>query len=373
MRLLIPDNPPESAELLRLITQSCEKQDFPVYIVGGYVRDLILGRAVSDFDIVIEGDAIQAGKRLVREYGGKLTSYPPFGTAKWILPEEVTGLNPERGEIDLVSARKEVYPAPAALPVVSLSDMKDDLFRRDFSVNALALRLDGAHKGDLLDLYHGQEDIEKGLIRVLHGRSFEDDPTRMFRAVRFEKRLSFEIEPETLAQLERSLRWIRDVSGPRIAHELRLILKEKECFGMFERLDALGVLRSVHPVLEGCGDPACWFARLTKNDLDSLSRRLQLSASAQKTLWGAAFLEQNPPCGKPSEITLLFEKVPDPSLKIFERIHPEQSGNIRMFREVWHGIKSPIDGRELIARGMTPGPEIAERIQRARCEAIDGN
>lgn len=373
MRLLIPDDPPESAELLRLITRSCEKQDFPVYIVGGYVRDLILGRAVSDFDIVIEGDAIRTGKRLVQEYGGKLTSYPPFGTAKWILPQDVTGLNPERGEIDLVSARKETYPAPAALPVVSLSDMKDDLFRRDFSVNALALRLDGPHKGEVLDLYRGREDIANGLIRVLHDRSFEDDPTRMFRAVRFEKRLSFMIEPETLAQLSRSLKWLKDVSGPRIAHELRLIRKEKECFAVLDRLDALGVLRSVHPVLEGCGDPASWFGRLTKEALDSLSGRLQLSANAQKTLWGAAFLEQNPPRGKPSEITLLFEKVPESSLEIFERIHPEQSGNIRMFREVWHGIRSPIDGRELIARGMTPGPEIADAIQRARCEAIDGN
>ncbi|HZW05011.1 MAG TPA: CBS domain-containing protein, partial [Anaerolineaceae bacterium] len=201
--------PPARLAFLKLIAEQAHYQRQAIYIVGGFVRDLILGRPSLDFDIVVEGDAISLARTLEKKFGGRLVTHSRFGTAKWkingvraALVHRLPGIDSVEPEdlpesLDLISARNEFYEKPTALPVVESGNIKLDLHRRDFTINTLAMRLDGRHYGDLYDYWGGLNDLEKGQVRVLHSLSFVDDPTRMLRAVRFEQRFGFRIEART--------------------------------------------------------------------------------------------------------------------------------------------------------------------------------
>ena len=177
--------------LLKLTAEIAYEQKAALYIVGGFVRDLILERPSQDFDLVVEGDAIALARQLQERYGGRLTTHARFGTAKWMIanirPELARMLNqPENASdlpefLDLISARTEFYTHPTALPTVERGSIKLDLHRRDFTINTLALRLDGSHYGELHDYWGGLNDLREGLVRVLHSLSFVDDPTRMLQ------------------------------------------------------------------------------------------------------------------------------------------------------------------------------------------------
>jgi tRNA nucleotidyltransferase (CCA-adding enzyme) len=212
--------------LLTAIAQAAYEKRNALYIVGGFVRDLLLERPSLDFDLVVEGDAISLGRMLVKEYGGRITSHARFGTAKWFLADIRNTLvrdlrsdetaNQDRelepsdlpDYIDLISARTEFYTHPTALPTVQRGSIKLDLHRRDFTINTLALRLDGYHYGTLYDYWGGLNDLRQRLVRCLHSLSFVDDPTRMLRAIRFEQRFSFRIEERTLHLLTEALQLI---------------------------------------------------------------------------------------------------------------------------------------------------------------------
>jgi tRNA nucleotidyltransferase (CCA-adding enzyme) len=251
--------------LLKIIASAAHEQHLPIYVVGGFVRDLLLERPSLDFDIVVEGDAISLAKILANRYGGRVTTHTRFGTAKWYLPENIDLENRAAHQhvsdaldefgylpdfIDLISARTEFYTEPTALPTVVNSSIKLDLHRRDFTINTLALRLDGAHYGELFDYWGGLNDLRIGLVRVLHSLSFIDDPTRMLRAVRYEKRYRFEIEPRTLNLLTEALPLLARVTGERLLAEFEHIFDETEAFEMLNRLETLGMLRAIHPDLE---------------------------------------------------------------------------------------------------------------------------
>jgi tRNA nucleotidyltransferase (CCA-adding enzyme) len=251
---------PTVLHLLKLVAQHAEKENAALYIVGGFVRDLLLGAPSVDFDLVVEGNAIQLAQSLAAEFGGRVSSHKRFGTAKWALehdhPNFLAALNREHltsGEIpsslDLVSARTEFYRHPTALPSVERGSIKLDLHRRDFSINTLALRLDGRHYGDVLDHWGGGRDLRDGFIRVLHSLSFIDDPTRMLRAVRLEQRLGFHIEPRTLELLQEALPLLDRVSGDRIRNELDSIFEEQQVKAIMQRLDELGLLSAIHSKL----------------------------------------------------------------------------------------------------------------------------
>ncbi|MCB1602931.1 MAG: CCA tRNA nucleotidyltransferase, partial [Xanthomonadales bacterium] len=185
--------------------------NMPCYLVGGFVRDLLLKQPVNDFDFVVEGDAIKLGKQLVKTFGGKLTPHFKFHTAIWHLPST---FNLQPATLDLITARKEMYEKPGALPTVTPSNIEDDLRRRDFTINAMAVRLDGEGFGEVLDPLDGQADLERGVIRVLHPNSFMDDPTRIFRAIRYEGRYSFTLEPSTLEGINlEALKVLSSLSG----------------------------------------------------------------------------------------------------------------------------------------------------------------
>ena len=255
------DVPPGSLRLLELVSHEAAEIGFPIYIVGGFVRDLILRKPSPDFDIVVEGDAIQLAHILAATYGGKVTSHKKFGTAKWWplkknsldvngeLPINRQDQNDIPSTLDLISARTEFYEKPTALPTIKQSSIKLDLHRRDFSINTMAVRLDGSHFGDVYDYWGGLNDLENGLVRVLHSLSFVDDPTRMLRAVRFEKRFNFTIEERTLELLHEAVAILDEVSGDRIRHELDQIFSEENAADMLQRLDELGILAQIHKSL----------------------------------------------------------------------------------------------------------------------------
>jgi tRNA nucleotidyltransferase (CCA-adding enzyme) len=238
-------------DLLKRASALAQQMDYPLYVVGGFVRDLLLGEPTLDMDLVVEGDAIRLARRLGREIGVRTRSHKRFGTAKLILE----GREEEFGVpfLDFAAARLEFYAYSAALPEIEHSSIKADLHRRDFTINTLALRLDSGHYGQLLDFYGGEQDLRDGLIRVLHSLSFIEDPTRVMRAARFEQRLGFAIEPRTAELIDNALPMLSRVTGERIRHELYLILREREPERALCRLDGLNVLTEIHSNLS-CGD-----------------------------------------------------------------------------------------------------------------------
>ncbi len=253
--------PPIRLTLLKTITSEAGKLNMPVYLVGGFVRDLLLGLPSTDFDLVVEGNAIKLAHNLAARYGGKVVSHDRFGTAQWKLTPEVRAKlpaieNPDftltdnlPDTIDLVSARMEYYERPTALPTVEHGSIKMDLHRRDFTINTLAMRLDGMHYGEIVDHWGGVDDLRAGLIRVLHPLSFIDDPTRMLRAIRFEIRFGFHLEERTSQLLIDAQPLLEQVSGSRIRHELDLIFGEKELIKVLQRAHDLKLLAGIHPEL----------------------------------------------------------------------------------------------------------------------------
>jgi len=250
---------PGQFSLLKLISISASDLNTPIYLVGGFVRDLILNSPSPDLDFVVEGDALQLASLLAERYGGKVTSHKKFGTAKWwplgtgsdvsskkipLLADQISDLPPT---IDLISARTEFYEKPTALPTVKKGSIKLDLHRRDFTINTMAVRLDNSHFGDIYDHWGGLNDLNQKKIRVLHSLSFVDDPTRMLRAIRFEQRFRFDIEKRTLELFQEATPLLDEVSGDRIRHELDQILVEDKAIAMLSRISKLGLFAHIHP------------------------------------------------------------------------------------------------------------------------------
>jgi len=255
-------------DLLKRASGLAQEMGYPLYVVGGFVRDLLLGAPTLDMDLVVEGDAIKLARRLARDIGAHTRSHNQFGTAKIIL----AGREAEFGLpfLDFATARLEFYAYSAALPEVEDSSIKADLHRRDFTINTLAIRLDSDHYGELLDFYAGEQDLKDKLIRVLHSLSFIEDPTRILRAARFEQRLGFTIETRTAELIDNALPMLSRVSGERIRHELYLILREQEPERALYRLDRLDVLAHIQPHL-GCDEQVqALFARLRQTMADGL-------------------------------------------------------------------------------------------------------
>jgi len=218
--------------IIEIVGKFADKLKLPAYIVGGPVRDKLLGIANHDMDFVVEGDGIKFAEELNKSLKGKLTIYRAFGTATIALKEK---------KIDIVTARKETYKHPAAYPAVKPGTIKDDLFRRDFTINAMAISINKKSSGKLVDFYGGQKDLKKGVIRILHNKSFVDDPTRIFRAVRFSVRFGFKIEPHTKKLIKEAVSdgLLGEVNVGRIRKEIELFLKEKnpkKCLETFSKL-----------------------------------------------------------------------------------------------------------------------------------------
>lgn len=249
-KLLSTRLPRPMLELLRKAGELGDSLGVEVYAVGGFVRDVTLSRPAAEFDdvdLVVEGDGIAFARALSRQLGGRVREHKAFMTALVIYADE----NGQEQRLDVATARLEYYKYPAALPTVELSSIKMDLFRRDFTINAMALRLNKARFGNLVDFFGGQSDIQRKTIRTIHALSFVEDPTRITRAVRFEQRYGFRItlQGEKLIKNALGLSLVEKLSGARILHELLLIFREDTPQSCLVRLNELGFLAAIHPAL----------------------------------------------------------------------------------------------------------------------------
>jgi tRNA nucleotidyltransferase (CCA-adding enzyme) len=251
-----------------------------VYLVGGSVRDILLGEPNFDVDIVVEGDAISLANALADELDGRVRAHRQFGTAVVLYGDD------ER--VDVVTARSETYHAPAVLPTVEPGSIDEDLHRRDFTINAMAVSLKGENLGQLVDPFGGRADLEAGRIRILHDRSFIDDPTRILRAIRYEDRYGFRMDDETvrLARDCIATGHVGDLSGARLRDELVALLEEGDVSHAIPRLAELGAEKEVHPHVVADEEAVLLFDRLRELNqrygLKVPAWRLGLEALARK-------------------------------------------------------------------------------------------
>jgi tRNA nucleotidyltransferase (CCA-adding enzyme) len=322
--------------------------------------------------------------------GGDATVHPAFRTATWTDP---TGL-----AVDLATARTETYARPAVLPEVKPAPLADDLRRRDFSINTLALRVDGEHLGELLDPHGGQADLAARVIRILHPLSFQDDPTRLFRAVRYEQRLNFHLAPDTLALFPGAWEALAAVTGDRVRHEFELIFREPQVAAILTRLAELGVLPRVHPALHwGASESAKASAipQLSLADwriaspptLDAFFFSLLLGgASAPETFSALARLNVNKPVFQavteavalqpawphPSEAVTALDGLSELGVIAAHVLHVEARPALDNYLARWRFIKAHTTGDDLIKSGLKPGPEFKKILWTLRAAWLDG-
>lgn len=239
---------PDVLDLLTTAGKAATELGFSLYLVGGFVRDVLLGLPNFDLDLVVEGDAIALAERLAARHGGRTMGHSRFGTAKWT-PAVESPDGQRLLALDFVTARTEFYEHPAALPQVEAGSLRHDLYRRDFTINTMAICLNGQRYGELVDFYGGKADLDRRLVRVLHNLSFIDDATRILRAARLAERLNFTIEERTAALIADAWSSFDRVSGDRLRHELNLAFQEAEPERIMQRLDELGALKRLHPHL----------------------------------------------------------------------------------------------------------------------------
>lgn len=414
--------PPARLALLKLVAERGHALNLPIYLVGGFVRDLILRKASPDFDFVVEGDALQLAHALASQYGGKVTSHKQFGTAKWQITSIRQKLMESRDEnsildpvdlpesIDLISARTEFYDHPTALPTVKQSSIKLDLHRRDFTINTLALRLDGAHYGDLYDFWGGLADLRARLVRVLHSLSFVDDPTRILRAVRFEQRFGFNLEARTLEFLRQSLSLLQQTSGDRIRHEIELLFKEKNVADVISRLDDIGALKAIYPdwqwsthlnpALEKALDlklHKSWklpsnlgrlsmqsaigfntlFSSIDSEKVAALCRRLRFNRPMSDLMNETHTFQNtldNVRSASAGEFTLHTEKYSLPCVFTAWILceGKELRTKLEKYALEWRFVKIETDGEALQALGVQPGPIYKQILDELRKAKIDG-
>ncbi len=233
--------PRKVIKFLKNFGQVADMLGYNAYLVGGLVRDVFLKRENLDLDIVVEGDGIRFAQEFAEHYDARVRSHPKFGTAVLIFPDGF--------KVDVATARMEYYEAPGAPPVVETSSLKLDLYRRDFTINTLAIKLNKRSYGTLIDYFGAQEDIREKQLRVLHNLSFVEDPTRVLRAIRFEQRFGFKIGKLTLALIKNAVKinCFKDLSGRRLFLELKLILNEQDPIKAIERLNEFDLLQIISP------------------------------------------------------------------------------------------------------------------------------
>ncbi len=235
---------PDILRLIKKMGKIADEMRYNAFLVGGLVRDLLIGVDNLDIDIVVEGLGVQFARELVKKLGGRYIAHKKFATAIVVLPNGF--------KIDIATARTEYYEFPTALPTVELSSIRYDLYRRDFTINALAVNINPSEFGALVDFFQGRQDIKRGIIKVLHNLSFVDDPTRIFRAVRFESRFGFKIDKQTEHFIDNALQLgvLEKINNQRIREEIILLLSEGDPWVGIARLGALNVLKKIHPKMK---------------------------------------------------------------------------------------------------------------------------
>lgn len=407
--------PQETQAILKLAGELGKKMRLPVYAVGGFVRDILIGSSSQDIDLVAEGNGIALARELAKELGGRVREHQKFLTSV-VIYHDAKG---EERHIDVATARLEYYEYPAALPTVELSSIKMDLFRRDFSINALAIRLDGDFYGDLQDFFGGKRDIKDKLIRVLHTLSFVEDPTRCIRAVRFEQRYKFRIGPGTEKLIKNILpmHLLEKLSADRLFGEIRHLCNEESAAACFERLDELGILKTLAPQIvltpqkrqllrriqeilawykllyfeETAQAWICYFYALARGlnyseaaaAYDALglpeAKRTDVMAQRQKLrVLRPKLLEWQKKDDKGvANVSFLCDLLRDltPETLLYAMVAFDNSGlerNVSRFITQWRREKADINGHDLIRLGIEPGPIYGELLEKALKAKLDG-
>jgi len=383
--------PPPVLALIKIAGKEADELGQELYLVGGVVRDLFLNRANFDFDLVAEGDAIELARKMAKGSQAKLTVHSSFGTAK---------LNYPGFSLDLATARSETYSKPGALPTVQPGSLKDDLIRRDFSINTMVLHLNPQRFGELIDLYHGKDDLEHRLIRILHPKSFVDDATRILRAIRYEQRLGFKLEAETEKLLRSNVAMLDTISSDRIRHELELILKEDEPERAIRRAEELGVLGQLHPSLKGNGWLSKIFIKarqvdkraslstlylclliynLTEKANEKFISRLNFPKSSSQAMCQTLQLKAqvrslaNPKL-KPSDIYQLLQGYSAPAIQANSLTAESSTVNqhLQLYLAKLRYLKPLLKGDDLKKMGISAGPKIGEILDALHKARLNG-
>jgi len=394
--------PPLISDMLKLAGEVADGLGFKAYLVGGSVRDLLRGQENLDIDIVIEGDGIAFAKEFGRGLAARVRTHERFGTAQIIT---------DHLKLDVATARTEYYESPAALPTVETSSIKKDLYRRDFTINTLAVALNQRDFGLLIDFFGGQRDLREKTIRVLHNLSFIEDPTRAFRAVRFSERFGFKLSKHTENLIKSALRMslFDKLSGSRLYEELLLTFSETEPVKAIKRLSEYGLLKVIHSgllfdermeaALQSIHDTLSWFNLLfleEKPDRGDFYLMALLSTLSEEER-GTAFARLSTPSKKREKISRgilhareLIRVLPlhDP-VGIYKALHhldletilfamavaasDDKKKEISQYLIELRKVKPLSAGRDLKNMGIVPGPLYSEMLETLLEERLRGN
>jgi len=409
-RNLLHRLPRTRLSLLREIGSLADERGVSLYLVGGVVRDLLLKRQNWDLDVTVEGDGVAYARVVADRYGAGLAIFERFATARLVLPGGI--------KLDIASTRRESYAKPAVLPDVAPASLKEDLYRRDFTINAMAIQLNAAHFGQLHDPYGGQRDLKAKTIRVLHKGSFVDDPTRIFRAIRFSQRFGFRLESETARLLKEAAetKLVQQLSGPRLCNEILCLFGERDPSKLIRSLANLRLLRFLHPrlrytknvqrLVDALSPALIWWAtRCSSFPIDrplvylmallggaeqvvaeAVVKRLMLSnEQTKKVLLSGKRLERivgkaaRKDRLKPSQLYHLLITVPDEALVLSLAMAGNQRATLRCLRRrVLEFVtrlritKLKLRGDDLLRIGLKTGPEVGALLTRLLDAKLDG-
>ncbi len=369
-------------EAIKILGGQFHKMGTRAFLVGGTIRDMLLEREVSDIDIIVEADPWNLMHKFDPKYQLDLISNSQFNTCK------IKFLNQA---VDLAMARKEIYPASGALPVVTSASIEDDLGRRDFSINALAACINPPNWGEVLDLYRGLEDLQSKHVRILHAGSFKDDPTRIFRCIRYSGRLEFSVEDDTKTQLLNDLTYLAQLSGVRITNELVKVFSEKNVNSILDLMDQFKVLGHIHSgfpkesefserksLLKNIRIPTPEFVfyvliSLIESDQRSdLIKRLDLGNKLSKFGADLNRIERLEVNSSRSEIFKQLTEVSEIAISVAESYAPKEvRSNLELFVNELKTISLCIDGEDLMAIGIPQGPKVGDILSKILTYMVD--
>ena len=387
-------------QLLRKIGETGDEMGWSVFVVGGFVRDLLIKRPNLDVDIVVEGDGIAFAQALAAAESASVKRHQQFGTAVVSLPGDL--------KVDVATARTEVYENPGALPSVEPSSIKDDLQRRDFTINAMAIELNDDKFGELVDFFGGRLDTKTGSVRILHDLSFEDDPTRIFRAIRFERTYGFIIEPHTYDLMGKAVAggFLEKITRERVRNEILLMLGEDNPVRAICRMTHFHLLEYVHPGIRVSDDMVWLFGRIKEvlawwssirrtadtvllnllillDQLDAaeaedVSERLVLTRKYAEALAASKMLLPEIPervragKGKPSEVYGTLKRFPlEVLLFAMAKLH-KASGTISNYLWRLRKIKPLVNGNDLRKLNYPEGPLYTQILETTFAAQLDG-
>ena len=373
------------SDILSEVVRIGAEHGVPIYLVGGAVRDLLMDKPVVDLDITVERDASTVAHALAAKLSGRVVSRSQFGTFK----VEMSGES-----VDVVTSRRETYRRPGALPTVSPSSIDDDLRRRDFTINAMALRL-APEPVVMLDPHKGQDDIRSRTIRILHDGSFRDDATRMLRAIRYEQRLGFRLSRETEALLMSNASYLDTISGDRLRREMRFIFKEEKASAILLSAARLGLLaalcqhlpseeeleRRLSAIPASAQNPRSYLAMLAgtmNTETEGFIQRLKMPPSEAKavrdTVKARTAVASLDPNGSPPRIVDALQGLDPHALQVAVLLSRDEasSGLALRYLNEWRHVKPRLNGRDLARLGIPQGPRVGLLLEQLRNARIMG-